>query len=122
MNDRSGFTLIEVIAALVVFAVGVVIATNLTEALARGMEHAAARSEAVSVAEHALDSLSAVPYDELPVGETETHEYRIQGRTFLRVDEVVQVGPRLRQIQVEVAPENGGTPRFEGVGYVVAPW
>mgnify|MGYP006183988959 CR=1 FL=1 len=59
---RAGFTLIEVIGALLIFSVGVIMVLQITTALSRRMEWAALESLITAEAQERLDSLSAAGY------------------------------------------------------------
>ena len=67
---HQGFTLIEVIAALVIFSLGVLMVLRLTSALTAQMEYAATSSELVVRSEEPLDSLEALPFTSLVLGTT----------------------------------------------------
>ena len=122
-DGPAGFTLIEVVAALVVFALSVLFALHLNQALSQEMRFANTRSEVMFIGQHAVDSLSSLPFDELTPGEPVTHTHEIQGRTFQQTETVDQPAPRLRRVQIMVEPvDDGQGPRFRGSTYVVAPW
>ena len=85
-----GFTLIEVIAALVIFSVGVLMVLQLTTALSRQMEYAATASELVVRSEERLDSLEALPFTSLVPGTT-VDTITIHGVPYLRTAAVTSV-------------------------------
>lgn len=108
-----GFTLIEVIAALVVFAIGVLFTTSLTTSLATQMRHSAIRSHVVSEAQQHMDSMLVLPFASLTPGET-VDTVQIQGVTYLRTVDVEAEPdlPRVRTIRIEFTPEEQGGPAF----------
>ena len=65
--SAGGFTLIEVIGALVIFSVGVLMVVSLTGTLSLRMESAAIRSELSVMGQERLDSLEVMDYDALAV-------------------------------------------------------
>jgi prepilin-type N-terminal cleavage/methylation domain-containing protein len=119
---RGGFTLIEVIAALVVFAIGVLFTTSLTTALSIQIRDSALRSQVVAEAQQTLDSLIVLPWASLDVG-TETHAIQIQGVAYVRSIVVAPdaVLPRLRTIEVGMEPSSQGGPAFKVSSAVVQP-
>lgn len=120
-REQSGFTLIEVIAALVIFSIAVLFTTGLTTALAVQMRSAALRSDMVAAAQQRLDSISIVAYDALPVGTT-IDTLQMQGRIYLSTMEVIQFQPRIREIRIQLAPAEMPGPEYTVHSYVVEPW
>jgi hypothetical protein len=113
--------LIEVLAALVVFSVAVLLATSLTSALAVQMRYSAVRSEIASHAQSWLDSIAILPYDSVPVG-TVSDTMVVQGSAYSANLTVLQLQPRIREVQVSLAPVSPPGPQYRIVTYVVAPW
>ena len=68
--SAGGFTLIEVIGALVIFSAGVLMVMSLTGTLSLRMERAAIRSELAVRGQERLDSLEILDYSALTVGTT----------------------------------------------------
>ena len=64
-HPSSGFTLIEVMGALLILTVGMVSATRLATASMERLDYVEHKSEAVRVAGERIDSLSAVAYTTL---------------------------------------------------------
>lgn len=119
---REGFTLIEVIAALVVFAIGVLFTTSLTTALSIQVRDSALRSQVVAEAQQTLDSLSVLPWASLDVG-TATDSIRIQGMEYARSIVVAPDAglPRVRTVEVGLVPSVPGGPGFHLSSAVVQP-
>jgi prepilin-type N-terminal cleavage/methylation domain-containing protein len=118
---RHGFTLIEVIAALVIFSTGVILAASLSRALTTQLSHSTLRSEVAALGRQTLDSLAMVPYEELVPG-SGSDSPELSSRTFTREWTVIQDGPRARRIEVEIVPPLAGGPSFAGTTYAVEPW
>ena len=115
-----GFTLIEVIGAILVFAVGVLMAARLSGVLSTQIETSALRSEVVVVGQEVLDSLSVRDYAEVAVGTT-VDTLTLRGKAFERTVAVSQVEPRLREVEVTVFPLVAG-PAFSATSYLAEPW
>lgn len=106
-GPRRGFTLIEVIGALLIFSVGVIMVLQLTGALSRQMEYAAKSSELVVRAQERLDSLEALPFDSITVG-TRQDTLTVRGIRFIRRATITSVTALLRKIDVTVTPLTAG--------------
>lgn len=120
--SRRGFTLIEVIGALVIFSLGVIMVLQLTGALSRQMEYAAKSSELVARAQERLDSLEALPFDSITVG-TQQDTLTVRGILYVLQATITSVTGLLRQIDVSVAPLTAGQgPSFSATSYAAARW
>ena len=120
--SRRGFTLIEVIGALVIFSMGVIMVLQLTGALSRQMEYAAKSSELVARAQERLDSLEALPFDSITVG-TRQDTLTVRGIPYVRQATITSVTGLLRQIDVSLAPLTAGQgPSFSATSYAAARW
>jgi prepilin-type N-terminal cleavage/methylation domain-containing protein len=119
---ERGFTLIEVIGALVLFASGLLIAGLLSGGLTIQMRNASLRSEAGALGRQTVDSLAVLPYGDLSAGTAVQHTVTVQGRTFTRRWTVSQEGPRTLRVFVEVEPPIAGAPGFSAVTYLVEDW
>jgi prepilin-type N-terminal cleavage/methylation domain-containing protein len=115
-----GFTLIEVIGALVIFSVGVLMVIQLSGSLGYRMRYAGARSQIVALAEERLDSLEATPFTSLTPGTT-TGSLTIEGMTFQRSVTITDVSPVLRRIDVSFTPTGDG-PSHSVRSYASAVW
>ena len=80
-SSADGFTLIEVIGALVIFSMGVLMIMNSANILSVTMGRAALRSELAVLGQERLDSLELVDYSALTLGET-TSTSSIRGQTY----------------------------------------
>lgn len=118
---NRGFTLIEVVAALVIFAVGVLMVIRLSSALGTQMTYSGARSTLAVLANESLDSLQATPFDSLDVG-TLLDTIVVQGRPYGRLLTVTAVTPMLTRIDVALTPLEGAGPAHALTSYSSAAW
>ena len=119
--STDGFTLIEVIGALVVFSLGVMAVINLTGTLSVSMERAALRSELAVVGQERLDSLELVDYIILTVGTT-TSSASIRGETYTWKVIVSDSTALVRHVAVTGMPSSGSGPSFSGSAFVDRTW
>ncbi len=119
--SANGFTLIEVIGALVIFSMGVLAVVLLTNTLSVQMERAALRSELAVVGQERLDSLELVDYANLTVGTT-TSSASIRGETYTWTVTVADSTALLRHVDVSGVPDSGSGPSFSGSTFVNRSW
>ncbi|MDT8368859.1 MAG: prepilin-type N-terminal cleavage/methylation domain-containing protein [Longimicrobiales bacterium] len=118
---KSGFTLIEVIGALVIFTVGVLGAINLSGGLGRRIDGAALRTRVVEVAHEAVDSMRAQGYDALVPGDA-GGTLEIAARSY-RVDRsIIQYSPLVRRLVVSVTPVSGSGPAHSVTSFISTDW
>ena len=121
-SSPRGFTLIEVIAALVIFSVGVLMVLDLTHTLSREMRYAATTSELVVRAQERLDSLGSVDFGSLALG-TSGDTLTVEGVAYQRLVGVSKVTDLLYRIDVTLSPLTGGAgPSYAAVSYSAAHW
>ena len=118
---RSGFTLIEVMGALVVFSLGVLMMVQLTGVLSELLERAGLRSEMVVIGQARLDSLELIPYATLTLGVT-VDTIQLRGAGLVRTTTITQPSVLLRRIDVSLAPAAPPGPSFTGSTYVPLVW
>ena len=116
-----GFTLIEVIGALLIFSVGVLMVVQVSGALGFRMRYAGARSTIVALAEERLDSLDSTPFPSLVVG-TSTAALTVEGLAYQRTVTISSVSPVLRRIDVSFTTTSGSGPSHAVSSYVSAVW
>ena len=125
MNDplrrRGGFTLIEVIAALVIFAGGVLMIARLSGSLSVQLRDAGLRSEVALETQFRLDSLGMVSYESLSVGSS-VDTLTIQGLIYLSTVTVSQATPRILAVEVVTSPQAGIGVTFAATTYVYESW
>ena len=119
--DSRGFTLIEVMGALVVFSLGVLMVLTLSGALSVQMNTAALRSMVTVTVQNRLDSLQSVPYDSLTVG-TSSQTITIRGESFTQTQTIIQSTALVREVQVTVEPVDGSGPDLTASTFVLRPW
>lgn len=119
---RGGFTLIEVVGAMVILSVGVLMVMASTQALSEQLKHSAARSVLSVEVNQRLDSLAGVPFDSLAAGSSRTDTLRIQGRIFLRTHRILQLTPVVKEVEVRGWAAGGTGPRLTRTAFVMRPW
>lgn len=121
--SRLGFTLIEVVAALVIFALGVLMVIQTSGALSRQMEFSARTSSLVVLTHEWLDSLQATPFDSLTEG-TFSDTSTVNGLLYQGTAQLSLVTPALMRIEVHLSPEDSASimPSYGATSYRSAPW
>jgi prepilin-type N-terminal cleavage/methylation domain-containing protein len=117
----GGFTLIEVIGALVIFSVGVLMVLQVSGALGTQMRYAGARSELAVLAAERLDSLGALPLASLTPGTT-VDTITAAGLDFETTVVITTVTPVLSKIDVSLVSVSGQGPSHSVTSYASAPW
>ena len=121
LPGRRGFTLIEVMGALVVFSLGVLMVMSFTGVLAQQLGTAAARSTLTVTVQNRMDSLQHSPWDSLAPGSS-TDVVVIQGRPFLLSETVFQTTALVREVQVSAKPVDGSGPGVTSSAFVLRSW
>ena len=116
-----GFTLIEVIGALVILSAGILMVMQTGSSLTTRMREAGARSELAVLASAQVDSIEATPFDSLAAGTTQD-TLIVQGWTYRRSVAVTLLTPVLARIDVSLAPVAVGGPTFRTTSYTSAIW
>jgi len=82
----AGFTLVELVVALTILAIGIVAVVGVTNSSFRVSVSGSARSKAIMVATKVIEEFRAVPYDELVVadgsGTTTTYTEVVNGKPY----------------------------------------
>jgi len=120
-RERRGFTLIEVVGALVIFSVGVLVLLNLTGVLSSQLNRAGKSTSVAIAVQNRLDSLQQVPYDSLILGSSQ-ETIELLGEPFLRRQLIVQATPLVKEVQVTVEPVDGRGPELTASGFVSRRW
>lgn len=120
-RGRGGFTLIEVIGAVLLFALAVGMATQLAGTLSEQVERSALRAGVVSAAQERLEELERLPFDSLDVG-TEVDTITIRGEAVVCTTVVSAFDTRVRSMTVTVGPADSDGPSQELTGYAFGPW
>lgn len=122
LRRRGGFTLIEVIGALVIFAVGVLMVIQSSGALSEQMRYSARTSEIVVLAHEWLDSLEATPFDSLTAGSS-SDTVAVSGLRFRRRAVLTLRSAVLMELEVSVAPaDTARGPSYMARSYSAAYW
>jgi prepilin-type N-terminal cleavage/methylation domain-containing protein len=120
-NSRGGFTLIEVLAALVIFSFGVLMVGNLTRAVSLQLNRAGLRSQVAVTLRNRMDSLQLVPYDSLIIG-TVSDNLVLNGRVYDRSHRILQASPLVKEIEVTMEASDGDGPDLSASRFVTFPW
>ncbi len=116
-----GFTLIEVLGALVIFSVGILMVMRAGSALTTQMRYSGARSEIVVLANAGVDSVEATPFDSLTAG-TVRDTVTVQGWSYERTVNVTLLTPVLGRVEVRVSPVDSVGPEHSVTSYTSAVW
>ena len=117
----GGFTLIEVMGALLIFSMGVLMVLQLSAALGIQIRYAAVQSEIVVLANERLDSLEATPFDSLSIG-TAADTTAVEGFSYEREAVISEITPVLYMIVVTLTPLNDDAPSYSVTSYMSAVW
>ncbi|MDH3272133.1 MAG: prepilin-type N-terminal cleavage/methylation domain-containing protein [Gemmatimonadota bacterium] len=117
----TGFTLIEVIGALVIFSVGILMVMRVGGALTTQMRYAGVRSQIVALASERLDSIESAPFDSIVAG-TEEDTVTVQGWSYRRRTTVTALTPVLARIEVGMFRVDSLGPSHSVTSYTSAPW
>jgi prepilin-type N-terminal cleavage/methylation domain-containing protein len=120
---RGGFTLIEVLAAMIIFSAGLVMMLSLTEALGDSLEHSAINTLVTARGQQTMDSLGGVAYSSLTV-QTRTDTLTFRSVRYSRAQIVTQYSPLVKKIVVTITPLSGsGTgPDYNATSYLADSW
>ncbi len=118
---KGGFTLIEVMGALVVFSLGVLSVVQITGVLSALLDRAGLWSEIVVVGQAKLDSLELIPYASLTLGAT-VDTLQLRGTEFVCTTTITQPSVLLRQINLSLVPGTPPGPSFSASTYVPLAW
>jgi len=122
MTRRRGFTLIEVMGALVIFSVGVLMTLSLTDVISRRLDRAAIQSELVARARTVADSVTEEGFGSLVPG-SRTTALSFRGRSYDERVEVVRVSPLVLETRVSLEPASGVQgPSYEVRSSVAGAW
>lgn len=121
-RTRAGFTLIEVMGALVIFSVGVLMTLNMSDIMSRRLDRAALQSELMARARTVADSVSEEGFGSLAPG-TRTSTLAFRGRAYEERVVVVRLSPLVLEARVTLEPAAGEQgPSYEMRSSVAGPW
>ena len=119
LASNGGFTLVEVMVALVLLAMGALAVTQLSLSVAMLMERSTAKTELITLAENRLEEVQSLDYDEIAVGVRED-TVRVRGQPYVRRITITEPNPRMREIRVELRSVIGSL-AHSALTYVVEP-
>jgi prepilin-type N-terminal cleavage/methylation domain-containing protein len=118
----GGFTLIEVMAALLVFSAGLIMLLSITRSLSRRLEWAALESLITAEGQERLDSLDAVAYPSLAVG-SDVDTLTLRGVPYRRTQTITQFTSLVRRAVVTIEPLGSAAgPTFEATTFSSGAW
>ena len=118
-RSTGGFTLVEVMVALVIMAVGALAVTHLSLSVAVLMQQSSAKTELVAFAENRMETVLARPYADIDPG-VEQDTVTVRGRPFVRRVTITAPNSRLRQIAIDLRSPYESL-RYSTFTYVSAP-
>ena len=121
LPGQGGFTLIEVMAALMIFIVGVLMVLRLSAAATNQMEYSRATSELMVIVHELIDSLQATPFDSLEA-KSEEDVVEFGGIKYVKTLRVSLTSPLLYTIYADVSPEAPPGPHYSVTTYVAGVW
>ena len=100
----AGFTLIEVIGALLIFVMGVLMVMRLSAVSSTQLQYSGVASELVVIAHEQIDSLAATPFDLLEA-KTEKNDFKVGAGEieYTKTVTVSLLNPLLYRIDVDVS-------------------
>lgn len=116
----AGFTLVEVMVALVVLALGALSIMQVSLSVAVLMQRAGARTQLITAVDNRLESVQARPFGDLRAG-TEEDTVVIRGLPYRRRVTIAAPNSRLREIRVEITSPSRGGPRHSAQTLVSRP-
>ncbi len=121
----GGFTLIEVMGALLIFVMGVLMVLRLSAAMTNQLEFSGITSELVVIAHEQIDSLSATPFDSLEA-KTEQNDFKVGAAEieYTKTVTVSSVNPLLYQFDVDVSLKDtlAWGPHYSATTYSSGAW
>ena len=118
---RAGFTLIEVIGAVIIFSVGVIMVLQITSALSRRTEYAAVGSVINVMGQQRVDSLGVTAYSSVAVGTT-YDTVVVRGIHYRRQLVVTQYSPLVKKLDFTLSPTLGSWPTYDASTFVRDAW
>ena len=120
-TSTGGFTLVEVMVALVILAVGALALTQLSLSVALLMRQSGERTELIAAAENRLESVQARPFAQIGPG-VELDTLSLHGTRYERRLTITAPNARTRQITIDLrTPSGTGGLSYSALTYVSAP-
>lgn len=121
VRRASGFTLIEVVGALVIFSAGVLSIMRVGSALTTQLRYSGARSEIVVLANERLDSIESLPFDSV-VNTFAQDTVTVQGWVYERTLTITELTPVLARVDVSIQRVDSAGPSHAVTSYTSAVW
>ena len=118
---REGFTLIEVIGAVLIFSIGALMVLQITSSLSARTEYAAVGSTINVLGQQRLDSLSVLTFASVSAGSV-TDTLTVRGIPYRRQLVVTQTSPLLKRLDLTLSPLTPGWPTFDASTYLRDSW
>lgn len=118
---RAGFTLVEVMVAIVMLSFGVLSLARITSGLALELRRAGSQTAVVAAAQTGLETAEVRDFASVAVGAT-ADTVTIRGRAFVRTVRVTAPGARVKRVDVTVAPLVPPGPTYTLTSYVHNRW
>ena len=120
-STSEGFTLIEVLGALMLFTGGVMMVMNLATSLNTQLARSGLITEMTSIVREQVDSLEAEGFDGLSVSST-TASLTVRGGSYTLTRAVTDYSPLVKQITVTLEPTSGTGPNRSYSTWVATSW
>lgn len=117
-SDR-GFTLVEVMVALVILATGALAITQLSLSVAMLMQQSTAKTELITFAENRLEAVQAMEYEEIVAGVLEDTVV-VRGHPYVRRVTITEPNSRMREIRIDLRSSVESL-TYSALTYVVEP-
>lgn len=118
--STGGFTLVEVMVALVILAMGALALTHLSMSVAVLMQRSSAKTELIAAADNRLENVQARRYADLRVG-VERDTVSVRGIRYERRVTITAPNTRMRQIQIYLHSPVSDALSYSAITYVSAP-
>ena len=115
----GGFTLVEVMVALVILATGALALTHLSLSVAMLMQQSTAKTELIALAENRLESVQARDYADIDPG-IEEDTVSVRGKQYIRRITITAPNARMREIAVDLSSRYDAL-TYSTLTYVSAP-
>lgn len=117
----GGFTLIEVMGALVIFSAGVLAIMRVGSSLTTQIRYSGARSEIVVLANERLDSIESMPFDSITPGTTQD-TLTVLGWSYERTVTITDLTPVLARVEVTIERVDSLGPAHAVTSYTSSVW
>lgn len=122
ISDKRGFTLVELLIAMIILTVGLLAVVGLFVAVIHGNASSKWVTAATALAEQEVERLKSLGYDALSVGTSASETITLEGAgTFSRQYTVTEAATNLKRIDVEVTwTDIGGVSKEVNLATLIA--